>query len=113
MAKVKTIGEWVQPFRAKKLHLFVGGISLCRKWNWDGTVTYGDKGKETPTPQKCIDCLGMSDKDFVELYPHCPACHGDGADLEDSSKNCDACLGTGLMSVYLKERDKWTKKQTP
>lgn len=45
--------------------------------------------------------------DEVELSPNCPVCGGDGADMEDSSKDCDECRGTGLMSVYRERREKY------
>jgi hypothetical protein len=47
----------------------------------------------------------MTDKEIeaIEESPYCPVCGGDGADLEDSSEDCYACRGTGLMSVYREE----------
>ncbi len=44
----------------------------------------------------------MSDAEIeaVETNPNCPECGGDGADLEDSSKDCWACGGDGTMSSY-------------
>lgn len=50
------------------------------------------------------EIIPMSDEEIeaAETNTRCPECGGDGADMEDSSKDCDGCRGTGLMSVYLK-----------
>lgn len=56
---------WAWPVHAEKPHFFVGGVSLCRKWNCKSPLL---EDYDHDNPENCPDCHTLREKRERDQY---------------------------------------------
>lgn len=85
------------------------GLSMLHTSNFDDMVTEGDFVRvEDPGGRvfvaRVTGFAAVIEKVEGQSDSHvCPTCHGDGGDLDDSSKPCDECNGAGRIDACAHE----------